>query len=136
MNAKNIIYSALVLDQKSSNILKTYLKTYVPFKYENIFCHHVTIFYGKHFDIPENLGKEFIIQPNFLYANANAACITLSKVPFWTKENPHITLGCKSNVKPSYSNDLIKITNPLENVHHLGNLSGKIGVFTNAGWIY
>ena len=33
-------------------------------------------------------------------------------------------------------NDLIKITNPLENVHHLGNLSGKIGVFTNAGWIY
>lgn len=136
MNAEDIIYSALVLDQKSSNLLKKFLKTYVSFKYENIFCHHATIFYGKHYIIPENLGQEFIIQPNFLYANENAACITLRNPPFWTKENPHITLGCKFGVKPAYSNHLIKMTNSLEDVHYLGNLSGKIGVFTNAGWIY
>ena len=136
MNSSDIIYSALVLDEKSSDKLKEFIESFVNFSYDNIYCHHVTIKFGKHDLIPENLGKEFKIIPGYLYADEKCSCISLVKVPFHVENIPHITLACKEGVKPVYSNSLLKNSMPIKDVCFIGELTGKIGTFTKKGWIF
>jgi len=138
MNIK-LIYSAIVLNNISSNILKSYIV--IGESSFKVYCDHITLKYGIS-SYPEMLGKNVKIK---LESICLSQYCQVAKVSFIDDEIksiccnriPHITLSTDKNTKPSFSNVLlnegkfISETN-VSNIY----LFGKIAVFTNNGWIY
>jgi predicted kinase len=109
----NVLYSAVVLDEKSKSILLNHFASEIPTDWKTI-AHHMTIAFGKAVKNTEDLDKEVTLTVLELGVSDMAIAV---KVSGYESNNaiPHITLAVNPNGgKPVMSN---QITNwvPIEN---------------------
>jgi hypothetical protein len=119
-NVDKVLYSAVVLDEKSRNILLERFKSVIPNDWKTI-AHHMTIAFGKGVDNPEDLGQEVTLKVIELGISDMAIAARVEGYPS-KNEVPHITLAINPNGgKPIMSNQITNWTP----VQHL-NIYGKI----------
>jgi hypothetical protein len=119
-NVDKVLYSAVVLDEKSRNILLERFKSVIPNDWKTI-AHHMTIAFGKGVDNPEDLGQEVTLKVIELGISDMAIAARVEGYPS-KNEVPHITLAINPNGgKPFMSNQITNWTP----VQHL-NIYGKV----------
>ena len=108
-NTEKILYSAVVLDDKSKNELIKHFGPTNTWKGWKIFCHHMTIVFGKGIEDKNELGKEVELTVTELGASDMAIAVKVDGYPT-TNTIPHITVAVNvaEGGKPFMSN---KITN-------------------------
>lgn len=104
---KRVSYSAVVLNQKSKNLLYTYFKSIIPSSWE-ILIDHMTINLGEIDPEYENyLGMPIRLSVNDIAMDDKVIAVGVSG--FYSKNSkPHITLAVnrKAGGKPMMSNNL------------------------------
>lgn len=103
----DVLYSAVVLDNRSKNELLSYVEESIPEGW-NIIAHHMTIVFGKGLpnDLKADLGttKELVA---YELGISNMAIAVKVKGYFSTNEKPHITIAINPNGgKAVMSNDI------------------------------
>lgn len=107
--APKILYSAIVLDEKSKATLLAAVGSQIPSDWD-IFAHHMTILFGKGLpdDIKHLLGKEVELIATELGVSNMAIAV---KVEGCSSKNdvPHVTIAVntKEGGKPVMSNNII-----------------------------
>jgi hypothetical protein len=119
-NVDKVLYSAVVLDEKSRNILLERFKSVIPNDWKTI-AHHMTIAFGKGVDNPEDLGQEVTLKVIELGISDMAIAARVEGYPS-KNEVPHITLAINPNGGKPFMSNLITNWTP---VQHL-NIYGKI----------
>jgi len=105
-----VLYSAVVIDEKSKAVLFTALATKIPQDWK-VFAHHMTIVFGK--GLPEelkgDLGKTVTLSATEVGVSDMAIAVKVSGYPS-SNDTPHITIAVNTaeGGKPFMSN---KITN-------------------------
>ena len=107
---KKIIYTAGVVTDKSE------LSKIISEGYPNIFCDHMTIKFGDINEMPEYIGKKFNFVVEFIAFNEKAVAVAgypdNEEIKNFMKsidQIPHITICTAKDIKPVYSNELIKV---------------------------
>jgi hypothetical protein len=104
-NIEKVLYSAVVLDEKSHNLLLEMYKAAIPEDWKTI-AHHMTIAFGKGVDNPEDLGKEVTLRVVELGISDMAIAVKVEGYPS-KNDMPHITLAINPNGgKPFMSNKI------------------------------
>lgn len=109
----NIAYSAVVLDEKSHNLLRSLIPTIVPKSVAhewNPYCHHMTINMG---ELPAEkkgyLGKEIRLYVTHIDWDTKVMAVKVKdNENLSVNKTPHVTLAVNKNAggKPVMSNDL------------------------------
>lgn len=102
---KKVLYSAVVLDELSRNMLFRVFSEYIPEDWKKI-GHHMTIAFGKGVDNEEDLGKEIELVVTEIGASDMAIAV---KVEGYPSKNaiPHVTLAINPDGgKPVMSNQI------------------------------
>ena len=115
VNPKDINYIMLRLNGKCKSKLIQITEKLFGDKYQNIYCDHITLAYGPQevskFDL-RLLDKKVEIDANTIRYDNNAAAIAIDRndvLPYGINNKyPHITLATSTNVRPVYSNTLMK----------------------------
>jgi hypothetical protein len=100
-----ILYSAVVLDEKSHGLLLKEFSDFIPEDWKK-FAHHMTIAFGKGVENPDDLGKEVTLRVTELGISDMAMAV---RVEGYQSSNaiPHITLAINPNGgKPVMSNQI------------------------------
>jgi 2'-5' RNA ligase len=88
------------------------LKKAVPPVHENVFAHHLTLAYGRHMDETYPIGRKVIVEVLASLYDTKGQCVSVRPdfLKKWLQEgqNPHITISCAKDIKPAYSNELLK----------------------------
>lgn len=101
----DILYSAVVLDEKSHSRLLAVFHPFIPTGWEGI-AHHMTIGFGKPTPNKADLGKEVKLLVTHLGVSDMAVAVRVEGYPSLNKI-PHITLAVNPNGgKPVMSNDI------------------------------
>jgi hypothetical protein len=104
-NLEKVLYSAVVLDEKSKNDLLNSFKDVIPEDWKT-FAHHMTIAFGKGVENPEDLGKEVALKVIELGISEMAIAVKVEGYPS-NNAIPHITLAINPNGgKPVMSNQI------------------------------
>ena len=111
---KKVLYSAVVLDEKSHNELLERFKGSIP-KGFKVFAHHMTIVFGKGLDDKRDIGKPVTLTVTELGKSDMAIAVKVEGYPS-TNKIPHITLAVNTSEggKP-YDSNRIKNWVPVEN---------------------
>lgn len=128
---KRVIYSAIVLDNPEM------LKEMFPSDLVDKYYHHVTLRFrptGK----PEFNGKRVSVRIVSLHKDhlGYAAKVEIDDrevAKYCENKYPHITFATESNVKPVYSNLLIKNSEP-EYLREPLSVNGTVGSFIDGHW--
>lgn len=100
----DVLYSAIVLDEKSHNELINMFSDIIPEDWK-LYAHHMTIQFGKGVENEKDLDKEVILQGNKLGISDKAIAIEVSG--YESKNNiPHITIAISPDGSPKMSNDI------------------------------
>jgi hypothetical protein len=100
----DVLYSAIVLDEKSHNELINMFSDIIPEDWK-LYAHHMTIQFGKGVENEKDLDKEVILQGNKLGISDKAIAIEVSG--YESKKNiPHITIAISPDGSPKMSNDI------------------------------
>jgi predicted kinase len=100
----NILYSAVVLDEKSRSLLLDRFSKYIPEGWKTI-AHHMTIAFGKSAN-KEDLGKEVELMTKRLGKSDMAIAVEVEGYPS-NNAIPHVTLAVNPNGgKPVMSNQI------------------------------
>lgn len=94
-NVEKVLYSAVVLDEKSHNLLLKRFKSEIPKDWKTI-AHHMTIAFGKGVDNPEDLGQQATLKVTELGISDMAIAARVEGYPS-TNNVPHITLAINPN---------------------------------------
>jgi 2'-5' RNA ligase len=104
-NVEKVLYSAIVLDENSHNLLLEIYRSAIPSDWKT-FAHHMTIAFGKGVDNPEDLGKEVTLRVTELGISDMAIAARVEGYPS-NNAIPHITLAINPNGgKPVMSNQI------------------------------
>jgi hypothetical protein len=105
---KKVLYSAVVLDEKSKKALISKFSNKIPPGWDT-FCHHMTIAFGKGLDDKTQVGKNVSLKVIGLGISEMAIAVKVEGYPS-NNDIPHITVAVntKKGGKPFLSN---KITN-------------------------
>lgn len=138
-NIKEIIYVAgVVLNQNT-------LKKFVNSKMPNIYCHHMTVKYGNIDKLPDFLGMKFKFISDKIFFDEKAIAAAghvdskfIQDMMEETNQAAHITICTAENIKPVYSNDLLKTGSSIE---YRNNVTLKFGAFCSfddgtTGWVF
>lgn len=99
----DVLYSAVVLDQASKNLLLEVVGDRIPEGWK-IFCHHMTIVFGKGIKNKEDLGKLVSLRVTDLGLSDMAMAVKVSGYET-TNDIPHITIAINPDGgKPKDSN--------------------------------
>lgn len=104
-NVEKVLYSAVVLDEKSHGLLLKHFNDIIPKDWKK-FAHHMTIAFGKGVENPDDLGKEVTLMVTELGTSDMAIAV---RVEGYQSSNaiPHITLAINPNGgKPVMSNQI------------------------------
>jgi len=102
---KKVLYSAVVLDNISRDMLFRVFSEYIPKDWKKI-GHHMTITFGKGVENEEDLGKEVGLLVTEIGISDMAIAVKVEGYPSKNKI-PHITLAINPNGgKPVMSNDI------------------------------
>ena len=100
-------YVGVVLNKESVN----YLKEKIPPLYTKERYHHMTVAYMTKEEIINNyekyLGKNIELNINGYCYDNKIQTVTV-KTKLSENDIPHITLSCKNNIDPIYSNEMLK----------------------------
>lgn len=91
MYKKKILYSAVVLDSESKTALIEHFTPILPEGWK-IFCHHMTIVFGKGLEDKNEIGKEVELTVTELGSNDMAIAVRVDGYPT-TNAIPHITIA-------------------------------------------
>lgn len=101
----NILYSAVVLDNESKQIiLNTKYPIEIPSDWK-IFAHHMTIAFGKSVPNKEDLGKTVVLTATHIGKSEKAMALRVTGYES-TNKVPHITIAVSPDGKPVMSNDI------------------------------
>jgi 2'-5' RNA ligase len=104
-NTEKVLYSAVVLDEQSHNLLLNAFKDVIPQDWKT-FAHHMTIAFGKGVENPEDLGKKITLKVTELGISEMAIAARVEGYPS-ANAIPHITLAINPNGgKPIMSNQI------------------------------
>lgn len=125
-----IIYSAIVFNSKNVLLI-------VPPLYEKIYAHHTTLLFGNQ-NKPSFNGKPVSIKILKEFIDFNCQTLEVQILDeevnnFYRAVNnskPHITISCKNNIKPVYSNNFFN-GNITPNIikNKSGIITGVVGCF-------
>ena len=105
MITEHILYSAIVLDEKSTNKLLSELENYIPKSWKK-FAHHMTVLFGGALPKKEDLDKTITLTATDIGATDMAIAVKVSGYASFQKV-PHITLAVNPNGgKPVMSNNI------------------------------
>lgn len=116
-NMKKISYSAIVLDEKSHNLLVSTFKNVIPEGWK-VFAHHVTIKMGElPADKKSEIGRQYNLTVTELGKSNKALAVKISG-GWTTNKIPHITIAVntKEGGKPFDSASIVdwkKVTSPI-----------------------
>ena len=104
-----ILYTAVVLDKHSHDLLLTKFKEKIPFDHPKIFAHHMTIVFGDGLPdhVSANVGDTVTLTVTHLGLSKKAMAVKVKG--FWSKnEHPHVTIAVneKEGGKPVDSNHI------------------------------
>lgn len=108
----NFEYYALLLDNKSHNLLLTPAATY-PFDRPadwKVYAHHMTIMHRSRFNqeiadwAEKHLGESFTVKAFTVGMDANALAVGIVGAVPSTNERPHVTVAVAPHGKPFMSN--------------------------------
>jgi len=102
----NVLYSAVVLDDKSRTALIQQFASMLPEGWKTI-AHHMTIVFGKGIEDKTELGKEVVLNVVALGASDKALAVRVSGYPT-TNKIPHVTVAVNDagGGKPFDSNSI------------------------------
>ena len=119
-NRKKVLYSAVVLDEKSHDKLVTALSHFIPEGWKT-FAHHMTIVFAKGLpeDLKQDLGTNVNLRATEIGSSDMAIAVKVDGYPS-TNDIPHITLAVNTaeGGKPFMSNKITKWT-PLDSYINL-----------------
>lgn len=109
--SQNTSYTAVVLDEESSNKLWDNFKDKIPSDWKK-YCHHMTINMGKA-KKPEDLGKTVELSVFEFGMDDMAAAVKVSGYDRADKGIAHVTVAVNTNNggKPKHSNDIASWNN-------------------------
>lgn len=120
-NVDKVLYSAVVLDEKSRNILLERFKSVIPNDWKTI-AHHMTIAFGKGVDTPEDLGREVTLKVIELGMSDMAIAARVEGYPS-KNEVPHITLAINSNGGKPFMSNRITDWEPIQPLNVYGTVT-------------
>ena len=105
-NKKQVLYSAVILDDDARDHLLSLVKEYVeiPFNWEKM-AHHMTIIFkeGLPQQLKDDLGKRVHLHLKNIGVSDDAIAVEVDGYPS-TKDKPHITVAIPKDGKPVNSN--------------------------------
>lgn len=102
MDEKEVLYSAVVLDEKSKSVLLSQIKV-IPEGWD-IYCHHMTIAFGKPVPNEQHVGKQVKLTVKELGISDMAIAVRVTGYPS-NNAIPHITVAVNPmGGKPVMSN--------------------------------
>ena len=105
LKPKKVLYSAVVIDDISRNLLFKVFNEYIPSDWKKI-GHHMTIAFGKGVENEEDLGKEVGLTVTHIGVSDMAIAVRVDGYPS-KNEIPHITLAINPDGgKPVMSNQI------------------------------
>lgn len=128
-----LVYIGLFLDDDS----KIILETEIPFLHSQHYGDHVTLIFRPVPGIIKSLqpfaGKKVPIVADRLFYDfkGQAVGVEIPTIGYY-QPNLHITISCAEGVKPAYSNELLKTSNPLPINRIL--LVGTLDAFPSGSW--
>lgn len=118
--------------------------------FKNIYAHHMTIQFGGLAVLPDYIGKEITFVSTRWFEDDKASTLAgyvvkcddsldVIKTLSMLRQNPHITLATASDIKPVYSNELLK-SNDYVHIYPI-SVRLKVGAFCEfadgtTGWVY
>jgi len=103
--SSDVLYSAVVLDEKSHKFLLGVFEKQIPTGWTKI-AHHMTIVFGKGIDDKKELGKKVKLLVTDIGRNDKAMAVLVEGYPS-KNAKPHITLAVNPDGgKPQMSNDI------------------------------
>lgn len=129
----DILYWAVLLDQKSRNILRA---TFPP-KHGNVYAEHMTILFGSTKEQDEKMllqwGKEVQLFVTGIAEDDKGQAVVVHGMDRVGGGIPHVTISCADGTRPVYSNKLL--ANGYTPVWPFP-ISGEIAYYTkNRRWI-
>lgn len=106
----DLVYVGIFLGERSKNHLN---KVFQP-KHSKVFTDHLTLAFGRHMMDTSKypVGKIFELSVTEEFSDERGHCLRVDGKGFnhliAPNQVPHITLSCEENIKPFYSNDLLK----------------------------
>lgn len=106
--AHSPVYVGIFLDEDSKKTLLEYVRPIHP----NVFGEHLTLAFGRHMLESYSLGIKVDLDVFASIEDERGQCVLVKPDPLigliWEKQDPHITISCADEIKPIYSNALIK----------------------------
>lgn len=134
MPKEKIIYWAGLLTDYS----KSFLLYKIPPLHENIYAEYITLAYKPNKEINSyfnnKLRNKYIIEVTNHLFDEKVQLIIVNGINRVDKKTSHVTISCAKNIKPFYSNTLIKKSKPLPLVDKF-YLEINIAKFTSQGWV-
>jgi len=106
VKSPKVLYSGVMLDEKSKSRLLSVIGQYVPEGWK-IFAHHMTISFGKPLEIREDIGKEIQLSAYEIGISDKAIAVKVKGYPS-NNDIPHITVAVNVSEggKPVMSNNI------------------------------
>ena len=132
---EDVIYWAVKLYQSDTVLL---LSEFSPI-HENIFGEHVTLAFRPSLDIHnkmlQHLGERIALGVIKYVFDYKAQAIVVNGINRTDGGTPHITISCRSDTRPIYSNTMINSSASNVDISKNLILNGVVAAYTKNGWV-